>query len=299
MALSSDDISLFLAVIDQGSFTGAARTLHRVPSAVSMGIGNIEAELGYPLFDRSHREAVPTSQAMALVPQARTIASSLRLLQVHAVQLSQNLESTLSIAVATGIKDTDLLDAVTHIGTRYPSLRIDLRRAPQDRVRTMLHQEGIDLALMTAPTQSDREEARVAVGNETFVAVASAAVDTSSLPMGLPTDLRRLEELSTSRQIVLADPDHSITDLRLLISDNRWHVDSVETAIDLVHAGAGWANLPESAIQTAVNTGKLRILKFDNTRNGVPLPVHLVWLRRRPLGRAAEELVELMHRSHR
>ncbi|GAA3168741.1 MULTISPECIES: LysR family transcriptional regulator [Streptomyces] len=295
MALSSDGITLFLAVVDHGSFSGAARALRRVPSAVSMGIANIEAELGYPLFDRSHREAVPTSQAMALVPQARTIASSLRLLQVHAAQLSQNLESTLTIAVATGIRDQDLLDAVTRIGTRYPLLRINLLRAPQDQVRTMLHQERIDLVLMAAATQADREEARATVGQETFVAVASATVDTPSLP----TDLRRLEDLNTSRQIVVADPYAPLVERRLLLSDDRWHVDSVEAALDLVQRGAGWANLPTSAIQTAVAAGRLRVLKFDNTRNGVTLPVHLAWLRRKPLRRAAGEVVELMHRGHR
>ncbi|MGY4963872.1 LysR family transcriptional regulator [Streptomyces sp. 900105245] len=295
MTLSSDDITLVLAVVDHGSFSGAARALRRVPSAVSMAIANIEAELGYPLFDRSHREAVPTPQAMALVPQARTIASSLRLLQVHAAQLSQNLESMLTIAVATGIRDQDLLDAVTRIGARYPLLRINLLRAPQDQVRTMLHQERIDLALMAAPAQADREEALATVGEETFLAVASATVDTPSLP----TDLRRLEDLSTSRQIVLAGPDDPIVERRLLISDDRWHVDSVEAALHLVQGGAGWANLPASSIEPAVAAGRLRVLKFDNMRNGVHLPVTLTALRRKPLRRAAGEVVELMHRGHR
>ncbi len=56
MNFSSDNIELFLAVLDRGSFSAAARALRRVPSAVSMGIANMEAELGFALFDRSHRE---------------------------------------------------------------------------------------------------------------------------------------------------------------------------------------------------------------------------------------------------
>jgi len=294
MALSSDDLTLILAVVDHGSFSGAARALRRVPSAVSMSIANIEAELGYPLFDRSHREAVPTAQAMALVPQARTIASSLRLLQVHAAQLSQDLESILTIAVAAGMPDRKLLDAVIRIGARYPLLRVNLVRAPQDEVRTMLHQEQVDLALMAAATRTDREEARVTVGEETYVAVASATVDTPSLP----TDLRRLEDLSTSRQIVVSGPDDPIERL-LLLSDDRWYVDSVEAAIDLVQGGAGWANLPTTSIRPAVAAGRLRVLEFENTRNGVLFPMHLAWLRRNPLRRAAGEVVELLHRGHR
>ena len=88
MNFSSDNIELFLAVLDRGSFSAAARSLRRVPSAVSMGIANMEAELGSLLFDRSHREPVPTPQALALAPHARLIADQLKQLQNHAIELS-------------------------------------------------------------------------------------------------------------------------------------------------------------------------------------------------------------------
>lgn len=52
MALSSDNLQVFLAVLDHGSFSAAARSLRRVPSAVSMAIANLEAELDLQLFDR-------------------------------------------------------------------------------------------------------------------------------------------------------------------------------------------------------------------------------------------------------
>ena len=291
MPLSSDGVELVLAVIDHGSFSSAARALRRVPSAVSMSIANIEAELGYPLFDRSRREAVPTPQALALEPHARSIASKLRQLQVHAMELSQDLESALTIAVTAGIDDRDLLDAVSQIGDRYPLLRVNLLRAPQDRVRTMLQQEQIDLALMVSSSNIDREEALTTVAEVVFVAVAAATIETYSLP----SDLRRLEDLSASRQIVVSCPNDEITDRRTLISDARWHVDSAEAAIGLVERGAGWANLPSSAVQSAVAAGRLKVLDFDNLKNGLALPVQLVWLRRKPLRRAAGEIVKLMH----
>lgn len=55
MHLSGENIQLFLAVLEHGSFSAAARALRRVPSAVSMAIANMEAELGFALFDRSRR----------------------------------------------------------------------------------------------------------------------------------------------------------------------------------------------------------------------------------------------------
>ena len=53
MAFNDDNLRIFIAAIDHGSFSGAARALKRVPSAVSMAIANLEAELGLQLFDRS------------------------------------------------------------------------------------------------------------------------------------------------------------------------------------------------------------------------------------------------------
>ena len=40
--------------------------------------------------------------------------------------------------------------------------------------------------------------------------------------------------------------------------------------------------------------GRLVRLKFKNTKNELRLPMHLIWLKNRPLDKAARELVELM-----
>ena len=71
MAFTSDNVQVFLAVLDQGSFSAAARALGRVPSAVSMAVANLEAELDLQLFDRTGREPRPTDAARALEPQVR------------------------------------------------------------------------------------------------------------------------------------------------------------------------------------------------------------------------------------
>ena len=74
MPFSADQVPLFLAVLDAGSFSAAARKLGRVPSAVSMAIAQLEAELDLQLFDRRGREPVPSAAARALEPQARLLA---------------------------------------------------------------------------------------------------------------------------------------------------------------------------------------------------------------------------------
>eukprot|EP01032_Pedospumella_encystans_P026929 gene26928-30447_t len=100
MSFSSDSVEVFLAVIDHGSFSAAARALRRVPSAVSMAVAQLEAELDLQLFERSSRHARPTDTARALEAEARQMAGQLRRLQAHALSLHRGLEQRLTLAIA-------------------------------------------------------------------------------------------------------------------------------------------------------------------------------------------------------
>ncbi|MFT4267721.1 MAG: LysR family transcriptional regulator, partial [Xenophilus sp.] len=89
MAFTSENIAVLLAVLDGGSFSAAARALGRVPSAVSMAIAHLEAELDLPLFERSGREPRPTAAARALEPRARELAGQFAQLEAQALSLAQ------------------------------------------------------------------------------------------------------------------------------------------------------------------------------------------------------------------
>lgn len=69
-----------------------------MPSAVSVAIANLEAELGL-LLDRSGREPRPTVHAQALLPQARVLVEGVQALNIHALSLHQGLESVLKLAM--------------------------------------------------------------------------------------------------------------------------------------------------------------------------------------------------------
>ncbi len=48
-----DQLKIFSAVVDTGSFAGVARHLGRAVSVISYGVSNLEAQLGVTLFERS------------------------------------------------------------------------------------------------------------------------------------------------------------------------------------------------------------------------------------------------------
>jgi len=284
--LTSDHIEVLLCVIDKGSFSAAARALRRTPSAVSMGIANLEAELGLMLFDRTRREPTPTAAMRALLPGARLIDDHLRALRAHADHLSAGVEDRLRIGVAAEIDDTPLIGALAAIAETYPALEIQVHTAPQDVVIQDLHAAAVDLCLAYGGLGFDGAESIHALWTETLIAVVGPG---HAWAGGGPTP-RPIESLATQRQIVVASADVPMSDSRPVIGTRIWRTDSTSGAIALVREGHGWANLPHSIIQPLITRGELVALVFSNTANGLRLPVYLRLPRHKGLGKAASAL---------
>nr|WP_314466891.1 LysR substrate-binding domain-containing protein [uncultured Novosphingobium sp.] len=70
-------LELFVAVVEQGSFSGAGRLLDLSPSAVSRAIDRIEARLGVRLLLRSTRALALTSEGQSYLQVARRILADL------------------------------------------------------------------------------------------------------------------------------------------------------------------------------------------------------------------------------
>lgn len=291
MNFSSDNIELFLAVLDHGSFSAAARALGRVPSAVSMAVGNLEAELGYALFERTHRETRPTALAQALEPHARMIAAQLGQLQVHALELSQGLESTLAISVVPDIDHRPLLSAIKTISEHYPLLEIEVLSAPQEEALQLLHNGRVSLCLAFAGLSVDPLQRFQNIGMESLVATISPQHPALQRQ---PRQIAYLEDLVNVRQILVASRDLPITDTRALIGKAHWRTDSLSMALEMVEAGLGWGDFPLSRVAPLLEAGRLLRLDFKNTRNELQLPVHAFWQRHQPLHKAARELVRLL-----
>src|SRR5690242_11550146 len=72
-AFDPDLLRAFVAVVDHGGFTRAARSLNRTQSAVSMQIMRLEGATATPLFERGGRAPVLTRAGEALLGYARRI----------------------------------------------------------------------------------------------------------------------------------------------------------------------------------------------------------------------------------
>ncbi|EOQ63880.1 hypothetical protein F935_01509 [Acinetobacter calcoaceticus ANC 3811] len=293
MNFNSENIELFITVLDTGSFSAAARKLNRVPSAVSMAIANLEVELGYTLFERTPRKVIPTATALALEPQARIISEQLRLFSTHAHELSLGLETKLRIGVVSDVNTKLLFYSIKKLADKFPLLNIEVITAPQDDIVNLLYREEISLCLAGSDLNIKMRENLQLVMTETVVATISS----SHTLLQEKTKRFSIEELINIRQIVVASSDHEMTDSRSIIGAMYWKTNSLQTAINMVEAGLGWGNFPLSLVQEKIDQGQLVLLDFKNTKNHLPLSIYLIWLQDRPLSKAARELIQIIQEN--
>lgn len=292
MSFSSDNVEVFLAVLDHGSFSAAARTLGRVPSAVSMTIANLEAELDLQLFDRSGREPQPTAAARSLEPQARLLAAQLRQLQVQALALTQGLESRLTLAIAPELLAAPWSGPLAALANEFPLLEVEVLAAPQADALSLLHSGRAQLALVFERPSLDGREGFQEVASDTMVAVMAPDHPVLTAAGG------RLgaEHLTTTRQIVVAGRDLASSDPRFVFARHVWRTDNALAALSLITAGLGWGWLPRNFARPHVAAGAVVEIPFENLSNGLDLWVDVVWSRERPLGLGAQRFVALMKR---
>ncbi|MDD0840313.1 LysR family transcriptional regulator [Curvibacter sp. HBC61] len=296
MAFSSDNIDVFLSVLDRGSFSAAARALGRVPSAVSMAIAQLEAELDLSLFDRSSREPRPTAAARALEPQARQLAAQLRQLNTQALALNQGLEERLTLAIAPELLAAQWSGPLATLATEHPLLQVEVLAAPQADALKLLHSGRAQLALVFERPSLDGREGFQEVGSETLVAVLAPGHPALAQRGGSAAgpDAFRENLLTELRQIVVASRDLAQSDPRFVFGRHCWRTDNQVAALRLIEAGLGWGWLPQSFVRSPLAAGTLVELPFENLTNGLTLWVDVVWSKERPLGLGARRFIELI-----
>jgi len=293
VSFTSDNVQVFLAVLDHGSFSAAARALHRVPSAVSMAIANLEAELDLSLFDRSGREPQPTPAARSLEPQARLLAAQLQQLQVQALALTQGLENRLTLAIAPELLAAPWSGPLATLAQDYPQLEVEVLAAPQADALSLLHSGRAQLALVFERPSLDGREAFQEVANEMMVAVIAPG---HPVLAGAGGRLRE-DHLRTTRQVVVSGRDLATRDPRFEFARHVWRTDNALAALSLITAGLGWGWLPRNFARPHVAAGALVEIPFENLSNGLDLWVDVVWSRERPLGLGAQRFVALIARK--
>jgi DNA-binding transcriptional LysR family regulator len=142
----------FLAVVREGSLSGAARAIHLTQPTIGRHVDALEAALGTPLFTRSQSGLRPTPLAAALVPHAEAMASAAGALRRAASGEELGERGAVRITAPEIMGVEVLPPALASFRGAYPGIAVEL--VLSNRTADLGRREA-DIAVRTVkPTQA-------------------------------------------------------------------------------------------------------------------------------------------------
>lgn len=271
-----EQLNQFVASVEHGSISAAARHLGKAQSAVSTAIGLLEADLGVELFDRSRHRATLTDAGQVLLREARELLRQAHALEQRARALTEEGEARLALAFDEALPYAAVGTLIREIARRAAHLEMTLLNGTATEVADYVRQGRADLAF-----HFDRGLLRDCFDQRHLGALPQGVFVASGHPLLEKQPVRR-KDLARYRQLVMHAEDVQET----AYSPKVWRSDSFYSIAEMVADDLGWAILPVNIAQYQTLPKPLRAVHCPSL--ALPLlSVRMLWFQGRPLGEMA------------
>lgn len=144
-------LAAFRAVMSAGSVTEASKALGRSQPAVSRTIAELEAHVGYPLFERVNRRMVPTEEAVLLFEEVERAFQGLDRIDEAARMIGGRRRTTLHVAAMPAIAFSVLPLTAERLSAARPDLVMTLEVRSSDWVVQSVLQRQCDVGIAGMP----------------------------------------------------------------------------------------------------------------------------------------------------
>lgn len=286
--LSLDQLRVFVAVVETGSFSAAARALNRAQSAVTYAIQKLEQQVGTEVFDRSAYRPTLSRAGRILLPQARRIVEDVGRFRAVAQTMARGMEAEVGLLVAAAVPMGLLTPALSAFRDAFPTVQLRISTLPF----------SMAFGRKVPGAQPGEADLRVLLdfllpedlARRTIAEVELAAVVATSHPLaalGAPLDEDAVRD---HVQIVLSERAEARPgEDRRVVALRVWRVTDPAIQHALIRDGLGWGSLPLPQVAEDLASGRLRRLAFTDTVSARPLtrlPIAVVHRRDEPLGPA-------------
>lgn len=124
--LNWPDFPIFLAVIEEGNLSGAARALGLSQPTVGRRINALEAQMGAPLLSKTSSGLAPTEMGMQVLDHIRQMDIAAEAISRTTAAQEQSLAGDVTISATQGIGDFWLPKALIPIYQQHPEIRINI-----------------------------------------------------------------------------------------------------------------------------------------------------------------------------
>lgn len=268
----TEDLEIFLTVIDSGSFSGAARILDMQVAKVSRSVNRLEQELECTLLNRTTRSLELTEEGRVFSAQIRLGLDQLATAEEGIRAMRGEPVGRLRVDAVTPFILHQLVPLVGGFRDRYPGIELEL--VANENIIDLIERRT-DLAIRIGALQDSNLHARYLGRSPLHIVASPAYLERHGKP-------QRPEDLQQHRVIGFSDAPHL----------NRWPLkepvtvspslstSSGETIRQLCLADQGLALLSEFMTRQDLAEGRLRVVLDDQVVSpNAREPVHAVYYR--------------------
>jgi len=270
----SEELQVFVSVIDCGSISAAAEQLGQTPSAVSRTLARLEGKLGTTLINRTTRRMDLTEEGRFFVLHARSILEQMSELEERLSLHRQTPSGRLRINAAAPFMLHAIVPWIAEFRALYPAIELELNT---DDLIIDLLQQSTDVAIRIGELADSSLHARSLGCSPIQILASPEYLQRHGVP-------RQVSDLS----------EHCLLGFSSLDSLNQWplrHADgdswrirpqlsasSGETLRQLALAGQGIVCLSHFMTHEDIRAGRLHVL-LSEANNGYRQPIHAVYYR--------------------
>jgi len=145
--LHLNELEVFIAAAEHGSFSEAARFLHLSQPAVSQSIQNLERRFRVQLFSRQGRTARLSDSGKALLPLARELVAAARRVEETMNTLNGTIAGHIRLGCSTTSGKYFMPSRIAQFRAQYPAVRVDVQVCSRDVVVQQLLEEDVDFVI--------------------------------------------------------------------------------------------------------------------------------------------------------
>ncbi len=258
----------FVQVVDQGGFSAAAREMGRSKALVSKYVGELEAELGARLLNRTTRQISTTETGRHFYEEAVGILQRVDELADTIQNAHAQARGLLRVSAPRSMGDGLFNQAVMEFLRREPDISIDLRL--EDRFVDLV-EEGFDVALRVSELPDSALIARKLTPFKTVVCATPALVAQYGRPEH-PQSLAKLPCIVDTNYRFRSNWGFSVDGAKVSVPvKGRVLVNSAQAAREAVLCDLGFLRTPELFVHGDIAEGRLiKVLdEFHSSGQGV------------------------------
>jgi DNA-binding transcriptional LysR family regulator len=256
-SLTLDQIQILLTVVDQGSFSKAAKKLNRAQSAVTYGIQKLEAQIGIPLFDRTAYRPALTEAGRTLLLRARRIAEETNAFRDAARSLACGLEAELTIVLDSMFPMPPVVEALRAFTERFPTVPPRVYVQPLGAAAELVLDGTCMIGLLPLIFSDIALLKHFPLLTIDLLPVVAPDHPLAEFDEPIETHVlhKYVQLVLTDRSALTAGRDYGV------LSGRTWRLADLGAKQSMLLAGLGWGNMPAHLVEADIAQGRLKIIR--------------------------------------